>query len=767
MTILLPLLLALLAAPLAALTGWRRPGWAAPVAIALAGLTFTAILWAWLAGGGSFSLAWVPTWDIHLAFRLDGLAALYALLASGIGCLVLIYSSAYIPRHLAHERRPATEQVRFYAFMLLFMGAMVGLVMAQDLVLMFLFWDMTAVASYFLIGYDRHQAESRQSALMALLVTGITSILFLIGALILYAGYQTFSLPALIEQVRPGLVLNGVLALMVAAALAKSAQVPFHFWLPRAMAAPTPVSAYLHSAAMVAAGVFLIGRLYPLLRLSQPLLDGLLLIGLGSMAVAGVLALTADVLKQVLAYSTIAQYGYVVFMFGLGGEAGVIAATFYVVAHGLIKSALFLTAGAVTEATGHKKLSGLGGLARRIPLLAVASGLLAAGLAGLPLTLGFFKDDLFFAAAFRRGWPFPALAVAGAALTLAYMWRFWSGIFLGQAQGQVHPLPARLVGPVVALALLVLAAGLYVQPLAHLAEAAGAASFGAATPAEMAYHLDLRPVNVMALATYGLGLLLILSRPLWTGAAGGIGRLGQLAGPERWYRVGLLGMIHLSTWIYRSETRNLSARIATILVPAAGLTLLGLAATPAVNVFRVGQLTIASLPLILSLLLTAAAGFATTIPVNHLTQVLALAAVGNCMVAVFTLYGGPNVAMVAVLMGTMSVLFFLAILTLFPREVLHSQAARATLRPIKWRQLSIGILSGVFAFIVAWSILSQTPAQENVALEYLQLAQSAHANNVVTAILADFRGLDTVGEITVIGVALLGIFTLMRGRETE
>ncbi len=215
---------------------------------------------------------------------LDGLAALYALLATGIGFLVLVYSGRYLPLHLEHKGRPESEGTRFYGFMLLFMGAMVGLAMAQDLILVFVFWDLTAIASYYLIGYDRHDLDSRASALMALLVTGVTAVLLLIGALLLYATYGTYSVPELAGLTRPGSLLNVAGLLIAVAALAKSAQVPLHFWLPRAMAAPTPVSAYLHSAAMVAAGVLLLGRVYPLLQKSAFLLDVLLVVGLVSIA---------------------------------------------------------------------------------------------------------------------------------------------------------------------------------------------------------------------------------------------------------------------------------------------------------------------------------------------------------------------------------------------------------------------------------------------------------------------------------------------------
>ena len=200
---LLPLALALLAAPTAAFFGALRPAGAAMVGTAFCALAFGAVLWGWLSGGGVVDVAWAPSWDLRLHLELDGLAALYALLATGIGFAVLVYSSRYLPLHLEHEKRPASDGVGFYFFILLFMGSMVGLAMAQDLILIFVFWDLTAIASYYLIGFDRHDVDSRASALMALLVTGVTAVLLLIGALMLYAAHGTFSVPELAGRVGP------------------------------------------------------------------------------------------------------------------------------------------------------------------------------------------------------------------------------------------------------------------------------------------------------------------------------------------------------------------------------------------------------------------------------------------------------------------------------------------------------------------------------------------------------------------------------------
>ena len=759
--VLLPLALALLAAPAAMAAGAWRSAFAAPVGAVFAAAAALATLWGWMVGGGEVDLAWVPSWDARFVLALDGLAALYALLATGIGFAVLLYSSRYLPLHLEHQGRPAADGVGFYFFVLLFMGSMVGLAMAQDLILIFVFWDLTAIASYYLIGFDRQQAESRASALMALLVTGVTAVLLLIGAVLLYAAHDTFSVPELAERVEPGPLLTTAGFLIMLSGLAKSAQVPLHFWLPRAMAAPTPVSAYLHSAAMVAAGVLLIGRVYPLLQQSDLLLDALLVFGAASMAVGGILALTRDVLKQLLAYSTIAQYGFVVTMYGLGGEYGAGGAAYYVLTHAIAKSALFLTAGTVTEATGENHLSKLGGLRGAMPLLAVASGLAAATLTSLPLTVGFFADEFFFAAALEDGPIFAGLAVVSAAITLTYTWRFWSGIFLGTVGAPARPVPVLLVAPVVALGALGLIGGLFAGPFESLAEAAGEASFGAATPLDATYHLEVLPEYVMALAAYALGAVFILSRPVWSRVALGFSRLGKIVGPERAYGLTVHGLNVLSDLVHRLEIRNLRGRVASVLLPTAVLVGAAVLATPTAGSYDVGALRADQAPLMLVMLTVAVAALATTVTRRHVTLALVLSSAGFALAVAYAFYGAPSVTLVAVLVETLLTVLLVATLKLIPYDVLHRQAELPLVGT--GRKIFVSLAAGAFAFVVVWGALSQVPADETVAEEHVRLAPQAHAKNVVTAILADFRGLDTLGEITVIALVLLGVGTLLGG----
>ena len=731
-------------------------------AVSTAAIAFAAVLGLWRAGGGGFDIAWLPSWDARLAFRLDGLGALYALLATGIGVAVFAYAGAYLPRHLEHEGRPQAEGRRFHALMVLFMLAMVGLSTAQDLLVLFVFWDLTAIASYLLIGFDRQHREARLSALMALLVTGVSAVLLLIGILVLRVEFGTTSIPALLERAQGGPVVTLAGALIAAGALAKSAQAPLHFWLPRAMAAPTPVSAYLHSAAMVAAGVFLLSRLHPLLATSPALLDGLLAVGLVSMAVGGLLALGADHLKRLLAYSTIAQYGYVVTMLGVGGTAGAAGACFYVLAHALAKSALFMTSGAVTEATGAKHLSEAGGLARAMPALAVGSGLAAAGLAALPLTIGFFKDELFFKAATGRGPELAVAAVASAALTFAYITRFWTGIFLGGQGRPARALPRRLVAPVVVLGGLVVAGGILVEPFASLSQAAAEVTAAAPVAVDPAHHLDLRAENVMALATYAAGLALVLARPRVGGALAAVARLGQRVGPARVYIASLAALNRLSNAIHDIEVRDLRARVVAVLVPAGVLVGTGVVLTPFAGAYLIGSFSSSDLPLIAALVGAALAALIVTRLRRHLAMAVGLSGVGFSLAVAYELIGAPDVALVAVLIETLMMLLFVAVFALLPRRVLQREAAIPVTGSRRLRDPLVGVISGALVLLVVWAGFSRPVPPDPTAGRYLELAERAHGKDVVTVILADFRGLDTLVEITVVLVALLGVAAVLR-----
>jgi multicomponent Na+:H+ antiporter subunit A len=739
---------------------------AAPTVVAIsptlvAGAAFVVVLAAWLGGGGSVSVPWAPTLGLRLEFALDGFGALYALLATGIGFLVFAYGAAYLPAHLEHERRPGTEARRFWAWMVVFMAAMVGLAMARDLILMFVFFDLTAVASYFLIGFDRHRAEARGAAFMALLVTGGSAVLMLLGAVLLNGEYATFSIPELVSRAAPTPTTTAAALLLAIAALAKSAQAPLHFWLPRAMEAPTPVSAYLHSAAMVAAGVLVIGRIHPLLALDPFVLNVLVIVGFVSIAVGGVLALAQDELKQVLAHSTISQYGYVVVLYGLGGADGAVAATLYVVAHAIAKSALFMTAGAITEATGESRLSRLGGLGGRMPVLAVASGIAAASLAALPLTLGFFKDELFFGTAARAGPLVAASAVVAAALTVGYLGRFWLGAFAGPGRAEPRPVAPLLIVPVAALAALSVAGGILVDPFLHLASSAAAVTHGAPVAASAGYHLDLREGNLMAVAAWALGAAILAARRIRAPVAAAVARAGDRFGPRRLYGLALAGLERLADAAHREEVRDLRTSLAAVLVPTGILAALGFLNTPTEDAYVVGPISVGDLPIIALLALAVTAALTAAGDRGRLRPVLALSVLGFSLAGVYAVMGAPDVALVAVVVDTVVTLVFVAVFSRLPGTTV-GRAATARPAPHRLRNAAAGIVAGGAAFAVIWTVLSRPPLGPSDAAGQIRLTPEAHGGDVVTVILADFRGLDTMVEITVLAVAILGVASLIR-----
>jgi multicomponent Na+:H+ antiporter subunit A len=739
----------------------ERVAWAA---VASAACSFAVALVGWLAGGWELDVPWAPTLGLRLDLALDGLGALYVLLATGIGLAVFAYGTAYLPWHLEHGGRPARDARRFWAWMVLFMASMVGLACARDLVLLFVFFDLTAVASYFLIGFDRERRDARGAALMALLVTGVSAVALLIGAVVLFDEYGTFSLPELFERAGGGTTTAVAGGLIAVAALAKSAQVPLHFWLPRAMEAPTPVSAYLHSAAMVAAGVLVLGRVHPLLALNDVVLDGLLVVGLASIAVGGVLALAQDELKQILAHSTISQYGYVVAMYGVGGAAGSGAAALYVIAHAIAKSALFMTAGVVTVATGETRLSRMGGLARELPVVAVASGLAAATLAALPLTIGFFKDELFFAAAREASWTVQVMAVLAAALTFAYIGRFWLGLFVGPRGATAKAPPGLLVTPVVALAALALAGGVVVEPFAELAGDAASVTHGRAVAVDPAYHLDARAENVMAVAAWVLGAIALAVGRVRDRAVAVVARAGDIAGPRRVYGIVLRGLNGVSDRIHDAEVRDLRVSLAAVMVPGGLFVALGFLATPTEDAYTVGSLAVSDLPIVAVLGLAAAAALRLTRERGRLGAVLALSVVGFALAAVYAIAGAPDVALVAVLVETVITLVFVGVFSRLPTTRADEPTERTRRR--RRRNVAAAVIAGAAAFATAWATLSRPSAIESDAAEHIRRTPEAHGGDVVTVILADFRGFDTMVEITVLAVAIAGVASLLRHGRT-
>lgn len=737
------------------LGGRLRPKGAPSISAAAALLVAVVLGLAWITGNTAIvDVPWMTPLGSRLALSLDPLGAPLAVFVTAIAAPILAYTGGYLPPHLAEGERPITEQARFCALLLVFMAAMVLLVIAHDLVVLFVALELTALTSFLLIEFDREVPEARRAAMVALVVTVGSSLVFLVGLLLISAEVGSTRIADASAHRLPPLSL----ACLVIGALGKSAQVPLHFWLPRAMVAPTPVSAYLHSAALVAAGVFVLMRVRVLLASSPAVLDALVVVGFVSISVGGVMALVQDELKGILAYSTIAQYGYALVLIGLGGSSGLAGAPFFIVAHGVCKSALFLTAGALKTTTGAEKLSELGGLARSMPLLAVSSGVATAGLAGLPLTIGYFKDEVLLAAASEHGAGMLALATAAIAVTLAYSVRFWVGIFLGAPRSS-RPPARRLSWPVALLAVSTVLGGVFIEPLRGAFEEAGRVVAGHSISFELHYQLGTE--TMWALGGWALGALIFATRARWEAPLHWLcACVSELAAPSR-VADGLASLAGRSSRVlHRLEVRDLRDRIGAVLVPTALLVGLAIASGPGLP-DRHGVFGGDETPLIAALVVMSLASVIAARPARHFAIVLQLSFVGFALALTFALVGAPEVALVIVLIETLFTLLFLGVLSRIRPEVLR----RTFRRPERGRRpLWMALAAGLTVFVVTWGALA-TPKRTRVPDTYLRLTEHVHAGDAVTAVLADFRGFDTAGELTVLAVAILGAVAVARGSQ--
>src|SRR5690554_1221809 len=411
-------------------------------------------------------MPWLPALGLNFSLHLDGLSFLFALLILGVGLLVILYARYYLGKN---EALP-----RFFASLLLFMGAMLGLVLAGNLLLMLMFWELTSLASFLLIGYWRHRNDARTGARMALAVTGGGGLALLAGIILVgqVAGsYELTDVLASGDLLRAHQLYPVMLVLVLLGVFTKSAQFPFHFWLPHAMAAPTPVSAYLHSATMVKAGVFLLARFYPALAGTDLWFVLVSSVGLITLLMGAWMALFRHDLKGILAYSTISHLGLIVLLFGLGTRFAAVAAVFHIINHATFKASLFMAAGIIDHETGTRDIRKLGGLRHYLPYSAVLATVAAMAMAGVPLLNGFLSKEMFFAEAVHTplygsfNWLVPLLATVAGMLSVAYSLRLVRDVFFGPvpptlAAHQPHEPPYFMRLPVELLVLLCLAVGM-------------------------------------------------------------------------------------------------------------------------------------------------------------------------------------------------------------------------------------------------------------------------------------------------------------------
>jgi multicomponent Na+:H+ antiporter subunit A len=736
----------------------RAAGWL--LAAVPFGLTmYFALFIAATASGNVFSLSydWAPSLGIKFSFLLDGLSLLFTILISGVGALVVIYSAVYLAGH--------PYLGRFYAYILMFMGSMLGLVLADNLITLFVFWELTSLSSYLLIGFDHDQETTRAAALQALLVTSGGGLALLAGFLLIGDIAGSMELSSLLRSgdvIRAHPLYAWVVLLVCVGAFTKSAQVPFHFWLPNAMVAPTPVSAYLHSATMVKAGVYLLARLTPILGGTETWMIALMTAGATTMIVGAFLALRQTDLKLILAYLTVSALGILVLFIGLGTSEAIVAAIVFLLGHALYKGALFLVVGIVDHETGTRNARELGGLRSAMPVTAIIAAFAALSLAALPPAFGFIGKELLLDAALG--------AEAGAGLlTLALL--LASIVFVAAAgivairpffgkksetSKRAHEAPPGLWLPPMLLACFGILFGIMPSlvdgPI--LRSAVQAISRKSVTVDLALWHGFNLPLALSVLSL-ACGAALYAARRHAHAAA----RLQITSawGPQQWYNHVLAGMNHVA----QRQTRLLQSgylRFYLLIIVAATVALAVVKLFSAIGSIDVtSDLDLRFYEWIVAGLIPAAA-LTAIMSRSRLGAVAALGVVGYSVGFIFVLFSAPDLAMTQFMVETLTVILFVLVFYHLPRFSAFStqmELFRDAVTALAFGAL-ITIIVSIGAGIQLYPKISDYFIENSLPL--------AHGRNVVNAILVDFRGFDTFGEITVLAVAAVGVYALLKQR---
>ncbi len=704
------------------------------------------------------STPWLPVRGVHLSLFADGLGALFALVISAVGTLIVIYAGGYFRGH--------PYQGRFFSFILAFMASMLGVALSNNLLLLYVFWELTSLTSYLLIAFDHEDEAARSSALQALLVTGAGGLAMLAGFVLLgQAGgtYQISELIAHADTLAEHELYPAILLLVLAGAFTKSAQFPFHFWLPNAMAAPTPVSAYLHSATMVKAGVYLLARLSPILGGTTQWLWFLSVAGGITMLLGAWLALQQTDLKRLLAYSTISVLGTLTLLLGVGTENAVTAMVVMLVAHAGYKGTLFLIAGSVDHATGTRDITRLSGLARSMPITATASIIAALSMMGLPPFIGFLSKEALYQSlsdsSTFEGWLLGA-CVAAKVLLIVVAIKVGIRPFLGSKNGSstAHEVGGTLwLGPAL-LAAFGAACGLTTGTMSNVAETATQAVTQSPANVHLAFWHGLGQPFILSIVTLvsGVGLFFLHHRLL---AAFGSFRVLESWGPDRAYN----WLIHLIKGAAGLQARLLQSgylRVYVIIIVTTTVLLTSSTAfygtrhlhlePPGVDGVRFHELAVAAIILLAAVM--------ATVVRSRLAAVAALGAVGYGVALIFVLFAAPDLAITQFSLETLSIILFLAVVYRLPRfAILATPASR----------IRDALVSGAAGILITLLVLSVTasPSDSRVSRWLAESSKPlAHGRNVVNVILVDFRALDTLGEITVLAASAIGVFALMKLR---
>ena len=703
-------------------------------------------------------IEWIPSLGLNANFFLDGLGLLFAGLILGIGLLIILYARFYLAK--------SDPMGQFYTYLMLFQGAMVGIVLSDNILLLLVFWELTSLSSFLLIGYWKHLPEGRQGARMALTVTGGGGLAMIAGMLILGNIVGSYDLSVILENkemIQASDWYLPALILILLGAFTKSAQFPFHFWLPHAMAAPTPVSAYLHSATMVKAGLFLMARMWPVLSGTPEWFYIVATTGLITMVMAAKIALFKDDLKALLAFSTVSHLGLITMLLGFGTAEAATVAVFHIINHATFKAALFMSAGIVDHEAHTRDLKRLGGLRTLMPITFTIVTIASLSMAGIPPLNGFLSKELMLEEAAHTAWManpwlLGVLATIGALFSVAYSFRFIAHAFLGPVRddypSKPHDPGFGLWAAPALLAGLVILIGLFPMLTASwLVNAAASAVTGEAIAVKITHwHGLYAPALWMSLAAIGGGLLLLGLHPrlmaMWNATPrpeakrifdGIVEPFAALAGRiantlhdgslTRYIAIGILGIVAVSYYAFATGTHTAGTREMMPIHPVTALGWLALA------------------------LATAA------IVIYHRQRLLTLVLVGiiGLMVSVgFAYFSAPDLALTQISVEVATIILMLLALNFLPKATpVESTPTRRT------RDGAIAIVAGVAIAVLAFALMTRDQAFSPISEYHIANSKpGGGGTNIVNVILVDFRGYDTFGEIIVLGIAALVIFAL-------
>ena len=760
LAILTPFIGALLVGLLAQ-RGRTVAAWTSAGIAALALATLAPVLVAAFAGETVIErLEWMPSAGLDLVFRMDGLGLLFSLLILLIGLLVILYAHYYLS-----ERDSLS---RLYAYLLLFMGSMLGVVLSEHLIQLLIFWELTSLSSFLLIAYWRQREDARSGALMALTITGAGGLALLGGFILLgnmVGSYELSKVLASGDIVRAHPQYLPMLLLILLGAFTKSAQFPFHFWLPNAMAAPTPVSAYLHSATMVKAGVFLLARLFPVLSGTDAWTWWVGGIGLVTFLLGAVLALFKHDLKGLLAYSTISHLGLITALFGIGTPLAAVAGVFHIINHAIFKAGLFMSAGIIDHECGTRDMRRINGLWHYMPHTATLAMVASAAMAGVPLANGFLSKEMFFAEAVavggqsRFGWLLPGVVTLAGVFAVAYSIRFIHDVFFNGKPVNLPKTPHEptrwMKVPVEILVILVLLVGIFpqqtVEPL--LAVAASAVLQGPLPEHNLALWHGFNPALWMSVIALAGGTLLYMGRrPLFALHDRFDKRFqGRAIFDE------VVSSLHtfarrVTHWL---DTGSLQRQLTLFVISAWILGFAGLVLTDAPLTGSRALLPVDGLSLAASLALILTTLMVTVLHRQRLTALVLTGAVGLIVALVFVKFSAPDLALTQLSVEVVTVILLLLALYFLPATS-PAESSRAK----RWRDGGIGVLAGGATAALAWAVLTRSTG--TISGYFIQNSvPGGGGHNVVNVILVDFRGFDTFGEITVLALAALGIFALL------